>query len=137
MDFIALGTESGRWLDVEKYNEDVAEELFIDLIISVRYESLTNRDPLTIIEDARKGLAAMNDWELDPGKREIKYLNSSHDPSDQTVHFARVSVSKRICELIQAQKGQLWISGGTATAQWPSSNGKLLDSSVKVAYNYQ
>ena len=106
-------------------------------IISVRYESLTNRDPLTIIEDARKGLAAMNDWELDPGKREIKYLNSSHDPSDQTVHFARVSVSKRICELIQAQKGQLWISGGTATAQWPSSNGKLLDSSVKVAYNYQ
>ena len=52
MDFIALGTESGRWLDVEKDIQDVAEELFIDLIVSVRYESCETQ-PCSPVSDYR------------------------------------------------------------------------------------
>ena len=106
-------------------------------IISVRYESMTKKDPLTVIEDPRKGLAAMNDWDLDPKLKELGYLNSSTDPSAPEVTFARASASKKVCELIQRQKGQLWISGGTATAYWPATNGKLLDESLQVKFDYQ
>ena len=52
MDFIALGTESGRCLDVEKDIEDVAEDLFIDLIILNRYESCETQ-PCSPVSDYR------------------------------------------------------------------------------------
>ena len=113
------------------WNYDLPEST----MISVRYESFTKKDPLIVIEDPKKGLAAMNEWTMDSRHKEITYLNTSADPSNQAAVFARVIVSRRVCELIQKQRGQLWISGGTATANWPASNGNILDGSFQVTYD--
>ena len=103
--------------------------------ISVRWESISSRDPFILIEDPKKGIARMNRWKLE-GK-EISFLNWSPDPKNDKVVFARVLVSKNVCNLIQQQRGQLLMSGGNATAQWPANNGKLLDTDNHVTFDFQ
>ena len=103
--------------------------------ISVRWEAISKRDPFTIIEDPKKGIARMNRWRL-TGK-EISFLNASQDPQNAKATFARVLVSKHVCGLIQQQQGHLLICGGSATAQWPANNGKLLDSDNQVIFDFQ
>ena len=118
------------------WNRDLQEVA----LISIRHESMSKRDPLVLIEDPRKGLATMNDWPMPNQEKEISFLNSSVDPAKDkqaNVYFMRVIVSKRICRLIQAQRGQLWVSGGTATAFWPVSNGVILDEANPVVFEFQ
>ena len=101
--------------------------------ISIRYESFSGTDPRTLIEDAKKGIAKLNRW-TKLTEREIMFQSASSDPQKQHVKFATVIVSKRICGLIQKQRGRLWISGGQATAQW---RGKDLTEDLDVQFTYQ
>ena len=101
--------------------------------ISLRYKSVAaKRDHRQLVEDPKKGLARMNGWKLE-GK-EITFCHAKEDPKDKTIHFVTVQVSERVCELIQKQMGKLWISGGTATAQW---NNKDLTPDVDVTFTLQ
>ena len=100
--------------------------------VTVRYESVTNRDPRTVIEDPKKGLARLNKWKLEG--REISFRSASGDPRNPHVFFASVTVSKRICELIQGQRGKVWIHGGQASVQWRN---KDLTEELDVQYSYQ
>ena len=88
-----------------------------------------------LIEDPKKGIARLNRWKLE-GK-EISFFSSNVDPANAGVTFARVIVSKRVCQLIQKQGGALLISGGSATAYWPHNNGSILDQDNRVVFEYQ
>ena len=88
-----------------------------------------------LIEDPRKGIARLNRWQLE-GK-EITFSSSNADPNHAGVIFARVIVSRKVVELIQKQKGHLLISGGNATAFWPSNNGRILDQDNQVTFEHQ
>ena len=88
-----------------------------------------------LIEDPKKGIARLNRWKLE-GK-EISFSSANQDPNHPTVTFSRVLVSKKVCGLIQSQGGSLLISGGSATAHWPSNNGRLLDKDNEVTFEYQ
>ena len=102
-------------------------------MISLRYSSVAaKRDHKLLIEDPKKGLARMNGWKLEG--REVVFCHDKPDPNNSTVHFVTIQVSERICGLIQQQQGKLWISGGTATAQW---NNKDLNPSTKVIFSLQ
>ena len=81
--------------------------------VSVRYESVTDKDPRVMIEDPKKGLARLNKWKLEG--REIAYRRVSPDPKNPHVFFASVRISKWICSLIQGQQGKVWIHGGQAS----------------------
>ena len=100
--------------------------------ISIRYESVTSRDPKMLIEDPKKGLARLNRWKLEG--REIAFRSVTQDPKNPHIAFAQVVVSKRICGLIQQQGGRLWIQGGQATAQWKD---KDLVEGLDVQFHYQ
>ena len=100
--------------------------------ISVRYESVTGRDPKMLIEDPKKGLARLNRWKLEG--REIAFRSVTQDPKNPHISFAMVMVSKRICGLIQQQGGRLWIQGGQATAQWKD---KDLVEGLDVQFHHQ
>ena len=100
--------------------------------ITLRYKSLSTRDPRVLIEDPKKGIALLNNWELKG--REIIFVNFDQDPKTKGIVFVRVLVSKRIAELIKAQRGQVWISGGIATAQW---NRQDLVPGLEVIFNPQ
>ena len=104
-------------------------------MVSVRYKSVSKRDPVKLIEDPRNGIARMNRWKIE-GK-ELAYFNHSPDPKNTEATFVRVLISRNVCQLIQNQRGSILISGGTATVQWPASNGKLLDSSNEPQFEFQ
>ena len=100
--------------------------------MSIRYELCGNRPPLEIIEDSKNGIARQNGWRIE--KHEIKYLNSNPDKKSPGVTFVRTIVSKKVVRMIQATKGQIWISGGVAKVHWKD---KLLDEDNKVQFTYQ
>ena len=100
--------------------------------VSVRFESVTKRDPKMVIEDPKKGIARLNKWKL--SGREIAFQGVTSDPANPDIVFAQVSMSKRICELIQQQRGLVWIHGGQATVQW---KGKDLVEGLTVHYHLQ
>ena len=100
--------------------------------ISIRYESVTGREPRTLMEDPKKGLARLNRWKLEG--REIAFRSATQDPKNPHISFAQVVVSKRICQLIQQQQGRLWIHGGQATAEWRD---KPLVEGLEVQFHYQ
>ena len=100
--------------------------------VSIYYELMSDRDPLAIIEDEHNGIARQNGWEVE--EHEIKFLNSNPHTTNPRGTFTRAIVSKRVVELIQGQKGRIWISGGTATVQW---NGKDLDANNEVKFDFQ
>ena len=103
-------------------------------IISLRYKSVAEkRDHRKLIEDPKKGIARMNGWKK-TGEKEITFCHAKADPKDANIQFVTIQVSERICKLIQAQQGQLWISGGTATAQWSN---KDLTPDVEVNFRFQ
>ena len=102
-------------------------------VISLRYKSVAERrDHRQLIEDPKKGLARMNGWKVE-GK-EITFIHAKADPNNANIQFVTVQVSERICKEIQKQQGKLWISGGTATAQWSN---KDLTPEVKVNFSFQ
>ena len=101
-------------------------------MVSIYFELISERDPLAIIEDEWNGIARMNGWEVD--KHEISLFNSNPHKKKKKATFCRVIVSRRVVDLIKGQKGQIWISGGTATVEW---NGKPLDANNEVHFNYQ
>ena len=102
-------------------------------MISVYYELASKRDPKVLIEDERNGIARQNGWSQ-VEKHEIAFWNSNPHKTNKDGIYTRVVVSKRVVELIQAQKGQIWIAGGTANVQW---NGKDLTHDNVVHYNFQ
>ena len=102
-------------------------------MISIYHELVSKRDPQVLIEDERNGIARQNGWSQ-VEKHEITYFHSNPHHTNKAGVFIRAVVSKRVVELIKAQKGQIWIAGGTATVQW---NGKSLDQNNEVHYNYQ
>ena len=69
--------------------------------IVLRYRSAAGRSAEVIVNDPKKGIAGMNDWQL-TGK-EIDLVSHWPDGKDSSVTFALVRVSARICGLIQAQ----------------------------------
>ena len=69
--------------------------------VSVRHESVTDKDPRVMIKDPKKGLARLNKWKLEG--REIAYRSVSLDPKNPQVFFASVAIFKRICGLMQGQ----------------------------------
>ena len=101
-------------------------------MVSIFFELISGRDSLSIIEDEWNGIARMNGWDVD--RHEISLFNSNPHNKNKRATFCRVVVSRRVVELIQGQKGNIWISGGTATVQW---NGKTLDETNIVQFNYQ
>ena len=102
-------------------------------MISVYYELASKRDPKVLIEDERNGIARQNGWSQ-VEKHEIAFWNSNPHKTNKDGIYTRVVVSKRVVGLIQAQKGQIWIAGGTANVQW---NGKDLTHDNVVHYNFQ
>ena len=102
-------------------------------MVSIYYELVTKRDPKVLIEDERNGIARQNGWG-GVEKHEIAYFNSNPHATNKDGVYTRAVVSKKVVELIQAQKGQIWIAGGTASVQW---NGKDLTKDTEVQYNYQ
>ena len=104
-------------------------------LITLRFESVSDRSPRLLIECPRKGIARMNGWKMNSdGPKEISFHTHQVDDKNSSVHFVKVVASKRICQLIQAQEGQLWISGGQATARW---KGKELTHDNDVQYGVQ
>ena len=101
-------------------------------MVSIYYELMAPQKPHDIIEDERTGIARQNGWDVSP--TEISLFNTNPHKSKKHGTYARVVVSKKVVDLIKGQKGQVWISGGTATVYW---NGKLLDSTNEVHFNYQ
>ena len=85
-----------------------------------------------MIEDPKKGLARLNKWKLEG--REIAYRSVSPDPKNPHVFFASVRISKRICGLMQGQRGKVWIHGGQASVQWRN---KALTEDLEVQFSYQ
>ena len=102
-------------------------------VISIRYELMSTCSPADLVEDSHNGIVRLNGWK-GVEKHEVSFLNSNPCKKYKNVTFARAVVSRRVCELIRGQKGEIWISGGTATVQW---NGKDLDESLEVQYNFQ
>jgi len=100
--------------------------------IVLRYRSAAGRSAEVIVNDPKKGIAGMNDWQL-TGK-EIDLVSHWPDGKDSSVTFARVRVSARICGLIQAQRGTVWIAGGTASATWRD---KALVPELDVVFTHQ
>ena len=104
-------------------------------LITLRWETMSDREPKALVECPKKGLARMNGWDVDPnGPKEISFFNASRDQNNANVWFTKVIASRRICQLIQAQQGHIWISGGQATARWRS---KPLTPENDVQYDYQ
>ena len=132
-----IGLVNGGKLVVNGHNLKAGWNLDLPeiAIISIRYELASKRDPAMLIEDPRKGIARLNRWQLE-GK-EITFSSSNADPNHAGVIFARVIVSRKVVELIQKQKGHLLISGGNATAFWPSNNGRILDQDNQVTFEHQ
>ena len=104
-------------------------------LITLRYETISDRHPQVLVECPKKGLARMNCWQMDlSGPKEISFFSSTDDEKQKTVKFTKISASRRICQLIQQQQGRVWISGGQATARW---KGKDLTPENDVQYNIQ
>ena len=101
-------------------------------MVSIYFELISERDPLDIIEDEWNGIARMNGWDVE--RHEISLFNHNPHNKKKKATFCRVIVSRRVVDLIKGQKGQIWISGGTATVEW---NGKPLDGTNEVHFNYQ
>ena len=104
-------------------------------MVSIRYKSISKRDPVKLVEDPRNGIARMNRWTLE-GK-EVAYYNHSPDPKNHEATFVRALISRNVCQLIQKQRGSILISGGIATVQWPANNGKILDETNEPQFEYQ
>ena len=110
-------------------------DLPLSALITLRWETMSDRSPQTLVECPRKGIARMNGWTLDPdGPKEISFYNCSQDEKNPHIWFTKVIVSRRITQLIQAQQGQLWISGGQATARWRN---KELTPDNEVQFDFQ
>ena len=104
-------------------------------LITLRYETYSDRHPQVLVECPKKGLARMNGWAIDPnGPKEISYYDSNADEANKAVKFTKVVASRRICQLIQQQQGHVWISGGQATARWRN---KPLTPDNEVHYDFQ
>ena len=101
-------------------------------VISIRYDLVSKRPAIVLIEDEHNGIARQNGWAVGPN--EISYLNENPCDTHPTVTFVRAIVSRKVVDLIKATRGQIWISGGQATVMW---NNKPLDASNNVKYNYQ
>ena len=130
---IALINKSVRLPGHPKIRASWNHQLFRTATVSLRYKSVAaKRDHRLLIEDPKKGIARLNGWKLEG--REIVFCHGKPDPKDSAVHFVTIQVSERICGLIQEQQGKLWISGGTATAEW---NNKDLTKDTKVNFSLQ
>ena len=101
--------------------------------IKLQIESISERNLAELIEHPKKGLARMNGWSLER-QREISYCYSNVDKSNIKIHYVTAEVSKRIAQLIQAQGGLVWISGGQATV---FHKNRMLDMDSELTFKHQ
>ena len=100
--------------------------------VSIMYELMSDRSPQTVIEDEHNGVIRLNRWAVE--QHEVKFLNANTHKKNKKTIFARAIVSRKVVDLIKAQFGRIWISGGTASVQW---NDRDLVEGLEVQFNYQ